>query len=579
MRKRSFMDIAKKFFEPVLAAPKIYIKAVFPYVLWASLPIVTLILLERITKAVELGNKLLFERYLLIFAVSMVVYQLLVWLVRRWGRLEIRTLWYKKLYPPYIRKFLRLENTAIERIGTGRMISIIEQGFSTWIKLIERLFQDGIELIISLVFIGISVCRIGVEFFAGFLLLLVFVQLVVHALSQRIKKSKYEEAWIKSERSRALIKIIMSKFEIQQQWQYEKEIQHIHKNMDENYRNIAGRLTKVHTIFFFPEGVGAIIAFAVFWVLGYGVFDGEFSYSTLVLFAGVLTLSISTTDKLATFVKQFIQEFGTIQKLWDTFEDIAVMQDDDDKKKYIYRSWVIQLDGVSFAYGKDSKIFEGFDIKLLWKKKTALVWPSWWGKSTLIKLIAGYIRPDAGEVIVDKQALSGVKLSDYYKHIGYLTQDPSVFDWTILDNLTYALTENPKKEELEKIVKMARCEFILDFEKGLKTEIGERWVRLSWWQKQRLAIAKIMLKNPEIILLDEPTSALDSVSEQKISEALHNLFKGKTVIVIAHRLQTVKEADDIVVIDKWAIVERGTHKQLEKKGGLYKQMLDLQTTF
>ncbi len=126
---------------------------------------------------------------------------------------------------------------------------------------------------------------------------------------------------------------------------------------------------------------------------------------------------------------------------------------------------------------------------------------------------------------------------------------------------------------------MAKCEFVWDFENGLETEIGERGIRLSWGQKQRLAIAKIMLKNPEIILLDEPTSALDSVSEQKISEALHNLFKGKTVIVIAHRLQTVKESDDIIVIDKGQILERWTHKELEKKGGLYKEMLDLQTTF
>jgi len=122
---------------------------------------------------------------------------------------------------------------------------------------------------------------------------------------------------------------------------------------------------------------------------------------------------------------------------------------------------------------------------------------------------------------------------------------------------------------VRKAIKLSKCEFIYDLPDGLKTEIGERWVRLSWGQRQRLAIAKIFLKNPEIILLDEPTSALDSFSEEAITEAMHNLFEHRTVIIIAHRLQTVKEADDIIVFDEWKIVERWTHKSLISHKGKY----------
>ncbi|MCH2188914.1 ATP-binding cassette domain-containing protein, partial [Candidatus Gracilibacteria bacterium] len=181
----------------------------------------------------------------------------------------------------------------------------------------------------------------------------------------------------------------------------------------------------------------------------------------------------------------------------------------------------------------------------------------------------------------------------------YLTQEPSVFDGTVYDNLTYALesfpnpsdtapTPNPSpkgrgesefEQHLHHIIKLAKCEFIYDFPEGLQTEIGEKGIRLSGGQRQRLAIAKIFLKDPKIIILDEPTSALDSFSEEQITQAMRNLFKGRTVIVIAHRLQTVKNADHIYVIEDGQVIEEGTHSSLTKKKGIYKRMLDLQSGF
>jgi len=243
-----------------------------------------------------------------------------------------------------------------------------------------------------------------------------------------------------------------------------------------------------------------------------------------------------------------------------------------------YKTWNISIKDLSFTYDK-SPVFQDFSLQIQWWTKTAFVGESWGGKTTLIKLLAGYIKPNQWEIEIDGQKLSKIKLTDYYKHIGYLTQDPSVFDGTIHENLVYALDKEPDPQDLEKVIKLAKCEFIREFEKWLETEIGERWVRLSGWQKQRLAIAKIMLKNPNIILLDEPTSALDSFNEEQISIALHNLFKGKTVIVVAHRLQTVKQADRILLFDQWKILEDWTHHELVKLNGKYKKMLDLQSWF
>ena len=273
-----------------------------------------------------------------------------------------------------------------------------------------------------------------------------------------------------------------------------------------------------------------------------------------------------------------------VDKLLETFDSIPTHKENPDAKIFISKSESIELKKITFAYSPKSKIFTNFSLRLAWGKKTAFVGPSGGGKTTLIKLIAGYIRPNSWDVVVDWQKLGDVSFKSYYKKIWYLTQEPSVFDGTIYENLVHAIDDESIskkwfKAQLKKTVSLAKCDFIRKFKNGIETEIGERWIRLSWWQKQRLAIAKIMLKDPEIVLLDEPTSALDSISEQAIAEALRNLFMWRTVIVVAHRLQTVKEADDIIVIKEGKILERWTHQQLIKLNGEYKQMLDLQTSF
>jgi ABC-type multidrug transport system fused ATPase/permease subunit len=297
----------------------------------------------------------------------------------------------------------------------------------------------------------------------------------------------------------------------------------------------------------------------------------------LALLSFVLLIDKAVIDFVKSY-KDFTKDLNIVQRLWQMIDDTPRQKDYNIWSSFIYKSWNIHIHNLNFSYGSNN-VFSDFDLQIQGWTKTAFVGESWGGKTTLIKLLAGYIRPDSGDIEIDGQKLSEVKLIDYYKHIGYLTQDPSVFDGTIYENLVYALDTEPAKEELEKVVNLAKCEFIREFEKWLETEIGERWVRLSGWQKQRLAIAKIMLKNPNIILLDEPTSALDSFNEELINIALHNLFKGKTVIVVAHRLQTVKQADRILMIEHGNIIEQGTHDQLVKLNGKYKKMLDLQSGF
>ncbi len=288
------------------------------------------------------------------------------------------------------------------------------------------------------------------------------------------------------------------------------------------------------------------------------------------------------------FYKNFTKEFVDIEKLWSTFENAPRLKWYDTWKTFSPKSENIEIKNISYGYN-ETNVFEDFSLTIEKWKKTALVGASGGGKTTLMKLIAGYLHPDVGYISIMGNPLDETALKTYYPHIGYLTQDPGVFDATIRENLVSAITErwNEAKTwtsgdadaQLIAALKLAQCDFVFELKKWLDTEIWERWVRLSGGQKQRLAIAKIFLKNPEIILLDEPTSALDSFSEEKISEALNTLFEGRTVIIVAHRLQTVKKADDIIVIEWGKVVERGTHDSLSDSNGIYAKMLELQSGF
>jgi ABC-type multidrug transport system fused ATPase/permease subunit len=231
-------------------------------------------------------------------------------------------------------------------------------------------------------------------------------------------------------------------------------------------------------------------------------------------------------------------------------------------------------------------VLENFNLKIVGGEKIAFVGKSGSGKTTLVKLISGYMHPSGGKVLVDGQDLANVMLKSYYKYLGYLTQEPSVFDGTIKENMLYALGDEDLKlakkqkrnleQEMMLALERAQCDFVFKMAKGVETEIGEKGVRLSGGERQRLAIAKLFLKNPEIIILDEPTSALDSFSEDKIAKALDELFVGRTTIIIAHRLQTVKKADRILVIENGKIVEEGNHGSLVDSGGTYSKMLSMQ---
>lgn len=240
------------------------------------------------------------------------------------------------------------------------------------------------------------------------------------------------------------------------------------------------------------------------------------------------------------------------------------------------RDVMIAMEEIEFSYEEDNKVLNNISLTVKKGEIAALVGPSGGGKSTIIKLILGYYKPQAGRMTINGKPLKNFTMEKLRSLIAYVPQDAYIFDTTIEENIRYGKLD-ASFEDIRIAAKAAYAdEFIMEFSDGYNTMVGERGIKLSGGQRQRLAIARAFLKNAPILLLDEATSSLDSQSEQCIQEALNTLMKGKTSLVIAHRLSTIESCDIIFIVDDGRIVEFGKHQDLLTNGNLYYNLHRLQ---
>ncbi|KAF5471984.1 hypothetical protein F2P56_008740 [Juglans regia] len=239
----------------------------------------------------------------------------------------------------------------------------------------------------------------------------------------------------------------------------------------------------------------------------------------------------------------------------------------------------IELRGVQFSYPSRPEvlIFKDFNLRVRSGKSMALVGQSGSGKSSVISLILRFYDPTAVRVMIDGKDIKKLKIKSLRRHIGLVQQEPTLFATSIYENILYG-KEGASESEVIEATKLANAHtFVSSLPEGYSTKVGERGVQLSGGQRQRVAIARAILKNPEILLLDEATSALDVESERVVQQALDRLMKNRTTIVVAHRLSTIKNADQISVLHDGKIIEQGTHSSLiENKNGAYYKLINIQ---
>ncbi|HNX58182.1 MAG TPA: ATP-binding cassette domain-containing protein, partial [Spirochaetota bacterium] len=215
----------------------------------------------------------------------------------------------------------------------------------------------------------------------------------------------------------------------------------------------------------------------------------------------------------------------------------------------------------------------GISLEIKAGESVAFVGPSGAGKSTMLSLLLGFVRPTEGRIFLDGKDMTGIDLRSYRAHTGVVTQETVFFTGTVRENALYGSTRVPDSAVKRALEAANALEFVNELPEGLDTVIGEKGVRLSGGQGQRLAIARAIVRDPRVLLLDEATSSLDTISEKLIQEALARVMRHRTSIVIAHRLSTVKGCDRIVIVDKGRIVGAGTHRELIKGDNFYSRMI------
>jgi ATP-binding cassette subfamily B protein len=445
-------------------------------------------------------------------------------------------------------------------------------------KLMDRLVNDGLPLVIRSVGTVIAIYTLIPKY--AYILTIFCIVFLVTALVYTRFKLKYDviAAMSDTKTTGALADSISNHSSIQLFAGHDFEVDRVGDVIEEQ---------KKSTVFnwYLWEGLGSIqsfyfliMEFIVFWM---AIGDWKLGIITLpiiVLIQGYLGRLTENLWSFAGIVRTFYDGFADAQEMalvLDTpysVDDNAINEIKDTKGEVVF-------DHITYVYdNNNTKVFDNFSLKIKAGEKIAVVGSSGAGKSTFVRLLMRLFNIEEGKILIDGVDIATVSQKNLREQIGFVPQDPVLFHRTLMENIRYG-RRNATDEEVMRATSLAHCdEFIGNLPKGYDTYVGERGIKLSGGERQRVAIARAILKNAPILVLDEATSALDSESESLIQDALHNLIEGKTVIVIAHRLSTVRGMSRIIVISHGKIVEDGTHEELiliDK--GIYKNLWDIQS--
>ncbi|MEG0254130.1 MAG: ABC transporter ATP-binding protein [Vagococcus sp.] len=309
---------------------------------------------------------------------------------------------------------------------------------------------------------------------------------------------------------------------------------------------------------------------------GYAIIQGNQTVGAMVAYLAYLKMLQNPIRSFTQMVSRFQQAVVSYNRILDIYALNPQVVDQTNPITFTNLENSIQFNHVSFDYEQSTLILDDFNLTLDKGKMIALVGSSGSGKTTVTKLLTRLYDVTDGEIIIDGHNIKEFSLYSLRKNIGIVAQDIELIDGTILDNILYGST-NKTEKDIQNALKAAKLDvFINSLPEKLETEIGERGIKLSGGQKQRVAIARIFLKNAPILILDEATASLDNESEKYIQESLDNLLKERTSLVIAHRLSTIQKADEIVVLENGTVLEKGTHEELLKINGRYKELYEAQ---
>jgi subfamily B ATP-binding cassette protein MsbA len=308
------------------------------------------------------------------------------------------------------------------------------------------------------------------------------------------------------------------------------------------------------------------------------VIDGTMSPGQFFSFLTALTWMFGPLRRLGTSNVKLQEGLAAAERIFSILDAEPEIKDNPDARTLAVSNGSIMLQGISFRHSGERNVatLQNVDMDILGGKTTALVGPTGAGKSTILDLILRFYDPSEGSISIDGQDIRSVTISSLRSSIGFVSQEPAIFQGSIASNIRYG-APNASDDEVRRVAGLVGADqFIVQLTEGYSASVGPRGVTLSGGQRQLIAIARAMLCDPPILLLDEPTASLDGESEVQVRLALRQLMSGRTVVVIAHRLSTVTQADKIYVLDEGKIMESGRHEELLRIGGLYSRLYRLQ---
>lgn len=308
---------------------------------------------------------------------------------------------------------------------------------------------------------------------------------------------------------------------------------------------------------------------------GLFLYNGVITFGDYSAFIVSVNLFISPVTTLIQFMEQYQNGVTGFERFLEIM-NAEPEKDGENAKEVGKLEGHIEFKNVTYNYDEEGDVLKDLSLDIKSGETFALVGPSGGGKTTICHLIPNFYKIESGEIYIDGTEIRDIKTESLRKNIGIVQQDVYLFNASIKDNILYGRLDAADDEVIEAAKRANIHDYITSLENGYDTVIGERGVRLSGGQKQRLSIARVFLKNPSILILDEATSALDNTTEILIQRALDELCKGRTTIVVAHRLSTIKNADEIAVISEGRVIEKGTHSQLIEQNSVYKELYELQ---
>ncbi len=435
----------------------------------------------------------------------------------------------------------------------------------------ENIFIAGFTLLASFIYLMLINWILALIIFACVPLLIIVTSHFRHQMRVAMKESKIAMAKINSSLESSISGIRVTKAFTNTKKEQEK-FEVSNESFVKARSSAFNAMGKFFASSQFITDVFNIIVLLAGGIFLYNGYIDIADYSTFII---SVNMFITPINQLINFVEQF--QNGTTG-----FKRFLEVMDEEEENVHEGNKICPKLKGditfshVNFHYKSSKGILNDISFKIPHGKKIALVGPSGGGKTTICHLIPRFYGITSGEIDIDGENIKDFTLESLRKQIGIVQQDVFLFGGTIRDNIMYGNLEASEEELIDAAKKANIYDYIMSLPKGFDTDIGERGVKLSGGQKQRLSIARIFLKNPSILILDEATSALDNTTELLIQKSLDELCKGRTAIVVAHRLSTIRNADEIIVISDGKIKEEGSHDELIKLNGAYKLLYDLQ---